>query len=427
MPGWIRVTPASARRRTCSFFRLDFVSQKTGEGGGRLRELGEEALEVARVEDVVDDLQVALAGAARRVRGARRARARATCSGRPSSSRSGRRTCSGSSRPTSSRAPSRGRGRVSTSRRSGSARTARSSPSRRGRGGRPSASPTGAFGKRPEANRAATFAGVVTPGRSSRPRPSSTRRTSSGKTRSPSPDTAASRKGKLRTVSAPITPSQFAPPRRTTVSGRLLLDPPRERERGDVLLEDAREADDPRPVREDLVEAALDERTGPGACAMEARDEGSGDGPRQLARSPAGATQEDFSLPPRVRIRIGSEERLAKDPLSRELADRAGAVGGDLRVEADAEELGEAEGEVEDPDGGAVRRQGRFQEREAEGRRHLGAERHRDEEDVGRVRRALQRAFSNQGARVPGDGPGVKVSRRFRRTNRRAREPYTVT
>ncbi len=34
MPGWIRVTPASARSRTCSFFRLDFVSQKTGEGGG---------------------------------------------------------------------------------------------------------------------------------------------------------------------------------------------------------------------------------------------------------------------------------------------------------------------------------------------------------------------------------------------------------
>ena len=116
-------------------------------------------------------------------------------------------------------------------------------------------------------------------------------------------------------------------------SGSFLLDPPRESERGDVLLEDAREADDPRPVREDLGEAPLDEPAGPLACAVQPRDEGGGNGPRQLARSPAGAAEEDLALPPLVRARVGPEERLAEDPLSRELADRAGAVGGDLRVE----------------------------------------------------------------------------------------------
>ena len=76
---------------------------------------------------------------------------------------------------------------------------------------------------------------------------------------------------------------------------------------------------------------------------------------------------------------------------------------------ADADELGEAEGEVEDANGGALRRERGLQEREAERRGHLGAERHRDEEDVGRLGTGFVAASSNQATNVPGGGPDVKA------------------
>src|SRR5579872_1599556 len=53
--------------------------------------------------------------------------------------------------------------------------------------------------------------------------PANTCATNSGKTLSPSPEHTASMNGKLRSVAAPISPSQFAPPKTITKCGKDFL------------------------------------------------------------------------------------------------------------------------------------------------------------------------------------------------------------
>src|SRR5258705_463680 len=77
----------------------------------------------------------------------------------------------------------------------------------------------GALSNDPKRNSRFTVSRVFTPSRPASEVPLKTRCTISGKIRSPSPDTAASTNGNWRTVSAPMTPSQFEPPKTMAISG----------------------------------------------------------------------------------------------------------------------------------------------------------------------------------------------------------------
>ena len=216
--------------------RLDLPEELEPEIG--LGEHREHRLEVAHVEDVVDDAErtdaVAVAEvrelvddtlgalAAKRHRRAVQPAERAVRPLAPPAARApSRRAASASRRPRRWRSAAR-----RTRRNPGTARrraARRSSPSRA---------------------RAAAVAAAVTPAIPSSGSPAAAPRAPRGTTGRPRRRTRGRRTGTAASSATPIASSQFAPPNAIVTSGTTLLDPRRERERRDVLLEHRREADE---------------------------------------------------------------------------------------------------------------------------------------------------------------------------------------
>ena len=147
-----------------------------------------------------------------------------------------------------------------------------------------------------------------------------------------------------------------------------LFQPSGKRQRGEVLLEDAGEADQPRSRLDDLIRAGVDE-TGRGVASLQDRPQfARRRRPGRVAAQPRRRFQEHFGDVALV-VRCGPvEQRVREDPLADECPRHRAVLAGDLRIEFFADRLGEGQGEIVLAAGHSARRDQRLQQAEPERR-----------------------------------------------------------
>ena len=158
----------------------------------------------------------------------------------------------------------------------------------------------------------------------------------------------------------------------------------RERERCEVLLEDAREADEARLGLDDTVSAPVDELARGIPRSEDRADFARRWPPRRVPAEPRRRLEQHAGDVALVVVRVPVVQRVREDPLADKRARHGAVLARDLRVQLLANPLTEGEREVQGPARQIARGDLRLQQAEAQRGRQQRTERHRNEEDVDR-------------------------------------------